>query len=96
MTSRLNTSQFASVWASAWLKRAAYRRRPPGLAGRAMSTLLSAWAVPARTIESREDYFSQLANVADLPQSSRALALSIVMHQRRTLALQRLVSTDEA
>jgi hypothetical protein len=96
VTSRLNTSQFAIVWASAWLKRAAYRRRPSGLAGRAMSSLLSACAPPARTIDRSEDYFSQLANVPDLPQSYRARALSIVMHQRRAVALQRLIYTDEA
>ena len=79
-----------------WLRQAPYRRRPSGLAARAVATLVTACVAPAKTKSSGTDYFAQLANIPDLPQHYKVRALAIVMHQRKEAALQRLVATDEA
>jgi hypothetical protein len=91
---RLETSGFVTVWASTWLRPAPYRRRPAGFAARAVSRLVRACVGRARRAE--PDYFSQLANIPDLPQRHKVLALSIVMHQRKEAALRRLIMVDEA
>jgi hypothetical protein len=91
---QLDTNAFVDVWASTWLRPAPYRRRPASFAARAVSRLLRACVGRARRAD--PDYFSQLANIPDLPQRHKVLALSIVMHQRKEAALRRLIMADEA
>lgn len=94
--SRFPISSFATVWASTWLRQSPYRRRPSGFAARAMSALWRSHAPQADAATAGAGYFSRLADLPDLPQNYKVRALSIVMHQHKEAALQRLVTADEA
>jgi len=81
--------RFPSVWATTWLRRAAYRHGPAtGLLGR--------WIGRGKATDPAADYFARLAEIPDLPQAYRVRALAIVMHLQKQAALRQLVVADEA
>lgn len=90
---RIESAAFANVWAATWLPSAPYRRL--GLPGRVLTALVRSCRALRRRQDADTDYFSRLANLPDLPQRYKVLALAIVMHQRKEAALRRLIVADE-
>ena len=91
--SELNPRNFATVWSSAWLRRADFHRGSSRL-GRAL-TRLRGWAHRARAGAVEPDYFSQLAATPGVPDECKARALVIIMHQRKLASLYRLLAIDD-
>lgn len=86
-------NQFATVWKASWLRPGGYRHPAAGLAG--LLSRCGAWVAgrPAPT-PARSDYFTRLAELPDLPDDHRALALAIVRHQRQVEAVYRLLAAE--
>jgi hypothetical protein len=80
LTRKTGLGGFTAAWTAAWLKPAAYRRR--------------GWLAPKEGEPEATDYFTQLANMPDLPRDYRMRALAIVTHQQRLAALQRLLAAE--
>jgi hypothetical protein len=72
------------------------RRRPSGLAGKAIAGLFGRWGHQRQAKGESTDYFSRVASIPDLPQDYKVRALAIAMHHRRLAALRQLVVADEA